>query len=119
MRKSSSAKGTATLNDPNDPNRPGELIVNFGGFQRKLMIIHKQKTISKIEYKILSKNLFLHTFTYFFLAESTSTNYNVVDTDYENFAVVYSCNNKLFFKSGNTLNYILKVLLKLQILSML
>ena len=23
------------LNDPNDPNRPGELIVNFGGFQRK------------------------------------------------------------------------------------
>ena len=35
LRKSSSAKGTATLNDPNDPNRPGELIVNFGGFQRK------------------------------------------------------------------------------------
>jgi len=65
LRKSSSAKGTATLNDPNDPNRPGELIVNFGGFQ----------------------------------PESTSTNYNVVDTDYENFAVVYSCNNKLFFKS--------------------
>ena len=25
----------ATLNDPNDPNRPGELIVNFGGFQRE------------------------------------------------------------------------------------
>jgi len=43
LRKSSSAKGTATLNDPNDPNRPGELIVNFGGFQRKLMIIHKKK----------------------------------------------------------------------------
>ena len=35
LRKSSSAKGMATLNDPNDPNRPGELIVNFGGFQRK------------------------------------------------------------------------------------
>lgn len=65
LRKSSSAKGMATLNDPNDPNRPGELIVNFGGFQ----------------------------------PESTSTNYNVVDTDYENYAVVYSCNNKLFFKS--------------------
>jgi len=65
LRKSSSAKGTATLNDPNDPNRPGELIVNFGGFQ----------------------------------PESTSTNYNVVDTDYDQYAVVYSCNNKLFFKS--------------------
>ena len=35
LRKSSSAKGMATLNDPNDPNRPGELIVNFGGFQRE------------------------------------------------------------------------------------
>ena len=48
LRKSSSAKGTATLNDPNDPNRPGELIVNFGGFQRKSVIINS-KTIS-IEY---------------------------------------------------------------------
>ena len=37
---------------------------------------------------------------YFLLAESTSTNYNVVDTDYDQYAVVYSCNNKLFFKSG-------------------
>ena len=36
----------------------------------------------------------------FLTARATDTNYNVVDTDYENFAIVYSCNNKLFFKTG-------------------
>ena len=40
---------------------------------------------------------------YFLSAESTSTNYNVVDTDYDQYAVVYSCNNKLFFKSGKNM----------------
>ena len=30
----SSIKGNAVLNDPNDPNVPGELVVNFG-FGRK------------------------------------------------------------------------------------
>ena len=54
----------------------------------------------------------------FFPAESTSTNYNVVDTDYENFAVVYSCNNKLFFKSGNNLDYIAKVLLEFYLITL-
>ena len=37
-RQSTSAKGNAVLNDPNDPTKPGELIVNFGGFARKYFI---------------------------------------------------------------------------------
>ena len=36
----------------------------------------------------------------YFSAMATTTNYNVIDTDYENFSIVYSCNNKLFFKTG-------------------
>ena len=39
-------------------------------------------------------------FIKFYTARATDTNYNVVDTDYKNFAIVYSCNNKLFFKTG-------------------
>ena len=58
LRKSSSAKGTATLNDPNDPNRPGELIVNFGGFQRKLMIVCIQKNHIKSRIKQNNDNIY-------------------------------------------------------------
>ena len=32
-------------------------------------------------------------------SRSTSTNYNVIDTDYDNFTIIYSCNNYGFLKS--------------------
>ena len=95
------------LNDPNDPSQPGELIVNFGGFQRKSYICTNVHYENNVFLVLLNshqhKNIFVPINISFFIpAEGTSTNYNVVDTDYENFAVVYSCNNKLFFKSGKT-----------------
>ena len=36
----------------------------------------------------------------FLLARASSANYNVIDTDYETFSIVYSCNNYGFVKSG-------------------
>jgi hypothetical protein len=109
FRKSSSAKGNAVLTDPNDPNQPGELIVNFGGFQRKSYFCANILCIMKLKYW---KHFCSNKFIYLIPAQGTSTNYNVVDTDYENFAVVYSCNNKLFFKSGTEIGNIFFLIIR-------
>ena len=62
------AEGSATLGEPNNPHKPGKLIVRFDAQP---------------------------AFT-----QSTETNYNIIDTDYTSYAIVYSCNSKLFlFKS--------------------
>ena len=34
----------------------------------------------------------------------TEANYKVVDTDYDNYAIVYDCSPKLFLKKGNEQN---------------
>ena len=36
----------------------------------------------------------------FFTARASSTNYNIIETDYDSYAIVYSCNNIAFMKSG-------------------
>jgi len=61
------AKGTAVLNDPNDPQTPGELVVNFDA----------QPSFTR----------------------ASSTNYNIIDTDYDNFTIIYTCNDYGFIKS--------------------
>ena len=38
--------------------------------------------------------------TTFFAARASSTNYNIIETDYDSYAIVYSCNNIAFMKSG-------------------
>ena len=58
------AEGSATLGEPNNPSKPGKLIVRFDGQP---------------------------AFT-----QSTTTNYNILDTDYDSYAIVYSCNQKFF-----------------------
>ena len=58
------AEGSATLGEPNNPSKPGKLIVRFDGQP---------------------------AFT-----QSTTTNYNILDTDYDSYAIVYSCSQKFF-----------------------
>ena len=44
---------------------------------------------------------------YLTLARASSTNYNVIETDYDQFSIVYSCNNYGFMKSGKyILNFV-------------
>lgn len=47
----------------------------------------------------LFDKVFMNSFG--FAARQDTPNYFVVDTDYDNFSIVYNCNNKLgFLKSG-------------------
>ncbi len=82
------AKGSAVLNDPFDPLVPGELVVNF----------EEQPAFSK--FVALKWKSDLRNNSTLFTARARSTNYNIIDTDYENFSIVYSCNNIGFLKNG-------------------
>ena len=46
---------------------------------------------------------FLNT-VFLFLARATTPNYNVVDTDYNTYSIVYTCSNG-FLKSGKKLHH--------------
>jgi len=61
----SNATGEAVLGEPENPTKPGKLIVNFDS----------QPSFTR----------------------ATRTNYNIVYTDYDSFAVVYACSSRFFF----------------------
>ena len=63
--------GDAILSEPSNPTRPGKLTANFETFDSLPAPLPRFR----------------------------STNYNVIDTDYTNYAVVYFCNPLLVFKS--------------------
>ena len=45
-------------------------------------------------------------FRFFSVPEPTEANYNVLETDYENYAIVYSCRRKLFLLRTGKLSII-------------
>ena len=59
------------MSEPSNPTQPGKLIANFETFDGLPAPLPRFR----------------------------STNYNVIDTDYTNYAVVYFCNPLLVFKS--------------------
>lgn len=75
----------------NDPYKRGRFIVNFDA----------QPFFGMWDGAIDAYHPRLSMFVCLFPVRASSPNYNVVDTDYETYAIVYNCSPKLIFmKSG-------------------